>query len=117
VNEQLERGLTLRNFSSPLAEKLYEARLDSMQESVGSVDELGWFALFVLEKAILHEDSQGFVGVAEYETGDAMQAVWNAVLSEYAKFNAGEEVISPPWRASSMPDAPSPTPAPGSVQT
>jgi len=94
VNEQLERGLTLRNFSSPLAEKLYEARLDSMQESVGSVDELGWFALFVLEKAILHEDSQGFVGVAEYETGDAMQAVWNAVLSEYAKFNAGEEVIS-----------------------
>jgi hypothetical protein len=41
-----------------------------------SVDELGWFGLFREEKAILTEDSQGFVDVEQFDTDEKLQEVW-----------------------------------------
>ena len=60
-------------YSTELAERLSEETPD---EQAGSVDELGWFGLFREEKAILTEDSQGFVDVEQFDTDEKLQEVW-----------------------------------------
>jgi hypothetical protein len=60
-------------FSSDLAEQLYGETPD---EQSGSVEELGWFGLFKKERAILTEDSQGFVDAEQYSTNEKLQEVW-----------------------------------------
>jgi hypothetical protein len=60
-------------YSTDLAERLYEETPD---EQSGSVDELGWFGLFREEKAILTQDSQGFVDVEQFDTDEKLQEVW-----------------------------------------
>ena len=60
-------------YSTELAERLSEETPD---EQGGSVDELGWFGLFREEKAILTEDSQGFVDVEQFDTDEKLQEVW-----------------------------------------
>ena len=60
-------------YSTELAERLSKETPD---EQAGSVDELGWFGLFREEKAILTEDSQGFVDVEQFDTDEKLQEVW-----------------------------------------
>ena len=60
-------------FSSDLAEQLYGETPD---ETSGSVEELGWFGLFKKERAILTEDSQGFVDAEEFSTNEKLLEVW-----------------------------------------
>jgi len=60
-------------FSSDLAEQLYGETPD---EQSGAVEELGWFGLFKKERAILTEDSQGFVDAEQYSTNEKLQEVW-----------------------------------------
>jgi hypothetical protein len=60
-------------YSTELAERLSEETPD---EQAGSVDELGWFGLFREEKAILTEDSQGFVDAEQFDTDEKLQEVW-----------------------------------------
>jgi hypothetical protein len=75
-------------FSSDKAERLYAESLEGTTESIGSVDELGWFGAFPDERAILTEDSQGFVGLDEYGTDTEYQAAWSALETMYAKYDA-----------------------------
>jgi hypothetical protein len=60
-------------YSTDLAERLYE---DTPDEQTGSVDELGWFAMFREEKVILTEDSQGFVDAEQFDSDEKLQEVW-----------------------------------------
>ena len=60
-------------YNSDLAERLYEETPD---EQSGSVDELGWFGLFREEKAILTQDSQGFVDAEQFDSDEKLQEVW-----------------------------------------
>ena len=72
----------MSKFDSELAERLYNLSLDSSQdEECGSVQENGtWYGLFREEKAILSEDSQGFVSVAEYDTDEELGQAWQECL-------------------------------------
>ncbi len=60
-------------YSTDLAERLYGETPD---ETAGSVDELGWFGLFREEKAIITEDSQGFVDAEQYDTDEKLEETW-----------------------------------------
>lgn len=74
-------------FSSELAERLYALSLDSAQdETIGASDELGWYARFNAERAILGEDSQGFVDAEQFETDELLDVSWLAIVDEYAGF-------------------------------
>jgi hypothetical protein len=63
-------------YSTDLAERLYGETPD---EQAGSVDELGWFGLFLEEKTILTEDSQGFVDAEHFDTKEKVQEVWETL--------------------------------------
>ena len=74
----------MSKFDSELAERLYDLSLESSQdEECGRVDENGhWYGLFREEKAILCEDSQGFVSASEYDTGEELEEAWQECLAE-----------------------------------
>lgn len=79
-------------FDSELAERLYNLSLDSSQnDSVGNADELGWFARFDDELAIVGEYAAGFVTVWEYPNPEALSAAWQHILDDYADYNEDEE--------------------------
>lgn len=88
----------MSKYSSGLAENLHGLSLDGswQDDETGSVDEHGWFALFVFDDAsdytsatgvdvsdwagaILTEDSQGFVDVDTYDTASELAAAWERV--------------------------------------
>lgn len=79
----------MSKFSSPLAEHLYSLSLDSEQdEQIGSVDELGWFALFRGYLAILESDSQGFVAAAQFDNEETLQRAWDETVRQYEDYDA-----------------------------
>lgn len=64
-------------FSAPLAERLHTLTLDSNQDDdLGDADTFGWFARFNAERAMLSVDSQGFVGVAVFESAADLASAW-----------------------------------------
>lgn len=78
-------------FANEIAEKYYEMSLDgSHDEEIGSVDELGWYAIFRAidstgKTVIVHEDSQGFVDAEEYTTEQG-ETAWYDIEREYETF-------------------------------
>ena len=77
-------------FENALAERLYELSLDGGQDdSIGSVDELGWAGRFNDERAVLTEDSQGFVWVEQHETDLTFEEHWQDILDLYEEFDYG----------------------------
>lgn len=64
-------------YSTDLAERLYGETPD---QQAGSTDELGWFGLFLEEKTILTEDSQGFVDAEHFDTEEKVQEVWETLV-------------------------------------
>jgi hypothetical protein len=74
-------------FDSRLAEELYDWTMDSSEDaSLGESESFGWFALFRDERAILAVNSQGFVGVRQYETVTGVLAAWDGLEADYANF-------------------------------
>lgn len=75
-------------FNCDLAEELYRKSLAGgwTDDEIGSVDELGWFAIFREEKAILSEDELGFVDVVEYATEEIMENAWQLIVDSYTEF-------------------------------
>jgi hypothetical protein len=75
-----------------LAERLYASTAD---EELGSVQEAdGWFGLFRQEKVILSEDSQGFLEIDTFETIEALEIRWQAMVEEDQQIrdeNPGDE--------------------------
>lgn len=68
---------TSAKFSCFLAERLWEASLDSGQDAdLGEAETFGWFALFKEEKAILLTNSQGFVTVEVYASVEEAEERW-----------------------------------------
>jgi len=77
----------MSKFGSELAEQLYAISLDGGQDDeIGSVQEAGWFGLFLLEKAILVEDNQGFVDAWEFDSIPKTYAEWQSVEKQYEMF-------------------------------
>ncbi len=58
-------------------------------ETIGSVDELGYAALYKDDLAILTETQIGFVWIDEYKTFDEMMEVWMIIESEYEQYDFG----------------------------
>jgi hypothetical protein len=77
----------MSKFGNALAERLHEISLEGGQdEEIGSVDELDWCGLFVKERAILVEDSQGFVDAIDYETEDELLKAWEGIEAMYSEY-------------------------------
>lgn len=84
----------MSKFNSALAEFLYG---EEPSESIGSVDELGWYGLFLNEALgevggtgggqILTEDSNGFVTVWEYATDLELNDEWHQIESDYLAYD------------------------------
>jgi hypothetical protein len=58
-------------FNSLRDEVVYRASGSGCDDEIGSVDDFGWYGLvldFYGRDYIIHEDSMGFVGVADYPT-------------------------------------------------
>lgn len=73
----------MSKFDSPLAEELFEYTLDGCHDEDLGGEGFGWFALFREEGTILHQDSQGFVGVISPEDVDAE---WTALSDRWGWF-------------------------------
>lgn len=58
-------------------------------ESIGSVDELGWAGLYRQELSIILEDSDGFVWIEEYPNAEALAKGWRSIEEEYEEFDLG----------------------------
>ena len=81
----------MSKFNSPLAERLYDAEPD---DSIGSVDELGWFGLFLDQAGsggqILTEDSYGFVTVWEFDNDRDLNDEWHSIENDYREFDGSD---------------------------
>jgi len=73
-------------FDSKLAEALYE---DSPDDSIGSVDELGWAGIYRDDLAIIVEDYQGFVWLEEFDTRSDMEEAWEDFEAIYEEYDHG----------------------------
>ena len=70
-------------YSCELAEELSGETPD---DECGDVTTVGvWYGLFREEKAILKEDSQGFVDVDTFETEDELNEEWDTLQEETAE--------------------------------
>lgn len=71
----------------------------SADEEIGSVDAIGWYALFTNFEAsdgskrhgILSEDSNGFMSFAESDTAEDAQAEFSQIVDEYNRFDEEQE--------------------------
>ena len=73
-------------YQDSLAEELSEGFPD---EEIGSVSELGWAGRFNAERAVLTEDSQGFVWVDVHETEESFESHWQEILDTYEEYDLG----------------------------
>lgn len=74
-------------FSSPLAEELWEASLESAQDDeIGESDGFGWFALFESDLSILSVDSQGFVYSQHFESAGDLHLAWTETEMSYDRW-------------------------------
>jgi hypothetical protein len=77
----------MSKFNNALAERLHEISLEGgHDDEIGSVDELGWAGLFLMEKAILIEDSQGFVDAEVFDTVQDVGIEWELIEKQYTEF-------------------------------
>ena len=74
----------MTKYSNLIAETL--DRLDP-DESIGSVDELGWFGLYVDERTILEHDSQGFIDAITYNSLSEALDAWDSAVALYDEFD------------------------------
>lgn len=83
-------------FSGPYAEELDEAVDEGYSDEViGSVDELGHYALFIdyttttgeMIHAILSTNSDGFVRSVLFDREWQVRAAWERLEQDYAKFD------------------------------
>lgn len=83
-----------------LTVQVYESSNEGgADEEIGSVDEIGWYALFTNFEAsdgskrhgILSEDSNGFVSFAESDTAEEAQAEFSQIVDEYNRFDEEQE--------------------------
>jgi hypothetical protein len=72
-------------FDTNIAEELYALTAD---QEIGTVQDAGWFGLFLMEKIILVEDNQGFVTTWSYPTIKATGAEWDSLEKQYGEFYA-----------------------------
>ena len=70
-------------FESKAAEKAYEITLNGCCEEMGSVDENGmWYGKVEEMKAIVSEDSQGFVYLTKFSSIEALEKAWKELEEE-----------------------------------
>ena len=93
----------MSKFSGAYAEELDESLGNGFSDDCrGSVDELGHSALFTdytseatgeTIHAILHTNSDGFVGATLYDTKEEALKDWAGIEEEYSQFDSGEEEV------------------------
>lgn len=81
----------MSKFQNDLAERLWDLSMSSFQtDDLGTSDSFGWHALFEDERAIICEDTEGFVNVTVYASLDALRERWIDLETEWREWN-GEE--------------------------
>lgn len=75
-------------FDTPEAERLYGETPD---EELGSVQDFGWYGLYLAEMTILWEDSQGFVTSYAYFSTNNLLADWEELEGDAARFYGDED--------------------------
>lgn len=80
-------------FSSAAAELLWTQSLDSSQDKECGETQYGngWHALFRIDRAILHTDSQGFVSAWLYPTVQELEDAWKGAQADAAYESDGWE--------------------------
>lgn len=78
----------MSKYDCKLSEKLHQKGAD---EECGSVQENGWHGLFREDKAILHEDTQGFVTVDSYDSDEDMEEAWASIQDDQDEFEGDDE--------------------------
>ncbi len=73
-------------YQNALAESLYGEQPD---EEAGSVDGIGWAGLYREERAIILEDTQGFVWVEKSSSMRDLLESWEEVESDVGGFEYG----------------------------
>lgn len=73
-------------FENRAVEVLYEIDPD---ESIGSVDELGWAGLYRQELSIIFEDAQGFVWIDEFTSQEELDEDWKRIEDTYEEYDLG----------------------------
>ena len=91
----------MSKFSGAYAEELDESVCEgSCNDVIGSVDELGHYALFTdytseetgeTIHAILYTNSDGFVDSTLYDTKEMALKDWKGIEEEYSQYDNGEE--------------------------
>ena len=74
----------MTKYNNLIAETL--DRIDP-DESIGSVDELGWFGLYEAERTILAHDSDGFVEALTFDTLEETLTAFNTAITEYDEYD------------------------------
>jgi hypothetical protein len=78
-------------FSDGLAERLYDASLDSGEDdSLGDSEGFGHYALFADERAILVTNSVGFVFVNGYATVEETREAWASLQAEHERYTMAQ---------------------------
>jgi hypothetical protein len=78
----------MSRYLNDLAERFDDIEPD---ESVGSVDELGWFGLYNDELVITELDSMGFVDATQFESSADYNAAVERIVSLYDEFYGDTE--------------------------
>ena len=91
----------MSKFSGAYAEELDESVNNGFSDDcIGSVDELGHYALFTdytseatgeTIHAILYTNSDGFVDSTLYDTKEEALSDWEGIEEEYSQYDNGEE--------------------------
>lgn len=81
-----------------LAQKLYELSLDGCNETLGDVENFGWYGLILnhfFSSYIISEDSQGFFSYTQYSKAEEAQKAWLKLETDYEEFiSESEEEVS-----------------------
>lgn len=86
----------MSKFPSPLAEKLYKESLNGWDDgNFGDSNTFGWFALFKAERAILSEDSSGFVYLTVFASDERLMERWNNLETRWVQFYKAQDEEAP----------------------
>lgn len=75
-------------YDTKLAEKLYAGFSD---DEIGSVQELGWAAVYDHELVILTEDNLGFVETHQFDNGKELAEAWASITEQYYDYWEAQE--------------------------